>query len=58
MPLEDISIVIKETGMAAVTSALLIKLAERGMPLITCGNGHLPTGLFLPFQRHSVSLRY
>ncbi len=57
IPLEDVAVIIVESGRTVITAALLCELAERGVPLITCGEGHLPCGLFLPYQRHSRFLK-
>lgn len=57
IPLEDIAAVIVESERTVITAALLCGLAERGVPLFTCGVGHLPCGVFLPYQSHSRFLR-
>lgn len=57
IPLEDIAAVIVESERTVITAALLCGLAERGVPLFTCGCGHLPCGVFLPYQSHSRFLR-
>lgn len=57
IPLEDIAAVIVESERTVITAALLCGLAERGVPLFTCGVGHLSCGVFLPYQSHSRFLR-
>ncbi len=57
IPLEDITAVIVESERTVITAALLCGLAERGVPLFTCGGGHLPCGVFLPYQSHSRFLK-
>lgn len=57
IPLEDIAAVIVESERTVITAALLCGLAERGVPLFTCGGGHLPCGVFLPYQSHSRFLK-
>ena len=37
IPLEDISVIIVETEQALITSSLLDMLAEKDIPLFTCG---------------------
>ncbi len=57
IPLEDIAVIIIESERTVVTAALLSGLAERGVPLVTCGDGHLPCGIFLPYRQHSRFLK-
>ena len=57
IPLEDIAVIIVESERTVFTAALLCELAERGVPLFTCGEGHLPCGVFMPYQRHSRFLK-
>ena len=57
IPLEDIAVIIVASERTVFTAALLCELAERGVPLFTCGEGHLPCGVFLPYQRHSRFLK-
>lgn len=57
VPFEDISVIVVETHRASITSSLFSKLASKGIPLIICDPSHLPTGLFLSFQRHSRFLK-
>ena len=53
IPLEDISVIIVETEQALITSSLLDMLAEKDIPLFTCGKSHLPSGLLVSYQGHS-----
>ena len=57
IPLEDISVIVVETPQALISSRLMDELARASIPLITCDPGHLPSGLFLPFQQHSRFLK-
>lgn len=57
VPLEDISVILVESGAVTITSALLNRLAEKTIPLFICDPGHLPSGLFLSFQKHSRYLK-
>lgn len=57
IPLEDIAVVVVESERTVVTAALLSELAERGVPLFTCGKSHIPCGVFLPYQQHSRFLK-
>lgn len=57
IPLEDISVIVVETHQATITSALLDKLAELAVPLFSCDVKHIPSGVHLPFQKHSRFLK-
>lgn len=47
VPLEDIGIVILDNQQITITHALMSKLIDNNVALITCNNTHHPTGLFL-----------
>ena len=57
IPLEDISVIIVETEQALITSSLLDVLAEKDIPLFTCGKSHLPSGLLVSYQGHCRFLK-
>lgn len=52
-PLEDISAILLESPQISLTSALLAKCQDNGVPLITCDDTHIPNGVLLPFLPHS-----
>lgn len=57
VPLEDINVIVVETGQVTMTARLLDALATAAVPLFTCDEKHLPSGVFLPFQPHSRVLK-
>ena len=57
VPLEDIAVVVLETGQALLTTALLAELAAHDVAVLTCDASHHPNGVLLPYLPHSRSLR-
>jgi CRISPR-associated protein Cas1 len=54
VPIEDIGIVILDHYRLTVTSALLNKLLGNNVAVITCDAQHLPLGMFLNLNGHSL----
>ena len=52
LPLGDIWALIVESTMATATSAMLSALSEAGVPVVVCGENHMPNGLLLPIVGH------
>ncbi|MCB1550525.1 MAG: type II CRISPR-associated endonuclease Cas1 [Alphaproteobacteria bacterium] len=52
-PLEDIAAILLESPQVSLTSSLLAKCQDGGVPLITCDDTHIPNGVLLPFLPHS-----
>jgi len=53
VPLEDITVIVIENNRSSITSALLSKIAEKNIALLTCDNYHTPNGCMTPFAQHS-----
>lgn len=53
-PIEDIGIVILETGFVNITSALLSSLVSNNVAVVTCDDKYLPNGLFLPLNGNTL----
>lgn len=53
-PIEDIGIVILETGLISLTSALLSALIDRNVAVVTCDSHHMPNGLFMPLSSNTL----
>ena len=47
-PIEDIGIIILESKMITLTSALLNALLENNVAVIVCDDRHMPSGIMLP----------
>ena len=54
MPIEDLSVVILETGFVQLTGSLLAEFAMNDVVLLVCDASHLPSGTFFSF--HSKNL--
>ena len=52
-PIEDLSVVILETGFVQLTGSLLSEFAASGVVLFACDSTHQPSGAFFPFHEHS-----
>ena len=52
IPLDNLSVVILESLQITLSSALLQKLASRGIAVFVCNETHTPNGILLPFMQH------
>lgn len=53
LPLDSLSSVVVDNPVCTLTHAFLSHAAECGILVITCDEKRLPSGIFLPFSRHS-----
>ena len=53
LPLEDYHTIVLESKQIYLTTALLSKLAQKKIILLSCDDSHLPNGIFMPFLAHS-----
>ncbi len=54
VPIEDIGVLILDHQQITITQALIAKLLANNVALITCDNGHHPTGLLLNLDGHTL----
>ena len=54
-PIEDIGIVIVETGQMTITSSCVQSLADANAALVICDAAHIPSAQLLPFAAHSTT---
>jgi CRISPR-associated protein Cas1 len=54
VPIEDIGIVIADHQQITLTQALMAKLLDNNVALITCNDTHHPTGMLLNLDGHSL----
>lgn len=52
VPLDDIAAVIVHAHGVTWSTNLAVALAERGVPLVLCGQNHAPVGVLLPLDGH------
>ncbi len=52
IPLDDVGAVIANSYGLTYSNAVLVALAERGVPVVLCGTNHLPVGFVLPISGH------
>ena len=55
MPVEDIGVVILESGMIDITTAALQFLSANNVAVILCDKSHMPSAQLLPFTANTVS---
>ena len=53
-PIEDLGIVILDHKQITITQGLLERLLEWNCAVITCDTAHMPAGLFLPLDGHTL----
>ena len=54
IPIEDIGVVMLDHQQIIVSQALIAKLLDNNVAVITCNNTHHPTGLLLNLEGHSL----
>lgn len=54
IPIEDVGLIILDHQRITITQALLAKLLENNVALITCDNTHHPVGLFLNLDGNTL----
>jgi CRISP-associated protein Cas1 len=54
IPIEDVGVVVLDNRQITVTQHLLAKLSEHNVALINCDEKHLPTGLMLNLNGHTL----
>ena len=58
IPIEDIGMLILNSPQSTYSHASLTQCVEHNVALIVCDNKHLPCGMFLPFNAHSLQSKY
>lgn len=53
IPIEDLSVVVLETGFVQLTGNVLSGFAANDVVLLSCDASHLPSGTFFPFHNNS-----
>ena len=54
IPIEDIAYIILDNNQITLTQALIAALLKNDVALITCDERHMPVGLMLPLDGHSL----
>ncbi|MDR2770330.1 MAG: type II CRISPR-associated endonuclease Cas1 [Rickettsiales bacterium] len=52
-PIEDISVIVLDTGFVQLSGTLLAQLASSNAAVFSCDETHMPNGIFMPFAEHS-----
>lgn len=53
-PIEDLGLIVLDEPRITITTALLAALQDAGVAIITTDKKHMPCGLMLPFNAHSL----
>ena len=54
IPIEDIGIVVLDCQQITITHGLMAALLDNNASVITCNESHMPVGLLLPLEGHTV----
>lgn len=54
LPIEDLGVVVLDHQQITVTSGSIAALLENNAAVVTCDEKHIPTGLVLPLEGHTV----
>ena len=54
IPIEDIGVVVLEDRQITITNGAVDALLQNNCAVITCNEKHMPTGLLLPLEGHTV----
>ena len=54
LPIEDLGVVVLDHQQITVTSGAIAALLENNAAVVTCDEKHIPTGLVLPLEGHTV----
>ena len=54
IPIEDIGVVLLDHPQITITHALLGALLENNCAIVTCSATHMPSGLLLPLDGHTL----
>jgi len=54
IPIEDIGIVVLDNRQITITQGVLDALIDNNTAVISCGNNHMPSGLFLPLACNTL----
>lgn len=58
IPLEDIGVIVVESGEVGISQRLLVEIAHQEITLLICDEKHLPVGLYHAFSGHTQSAKY
>ena len=54
LPIEDLGVVVLDHQQITITSGAIAALIENNAAVVTCNEKHIPTGLVLPLEGHTV----
>lgn len=54
VPIEDVGVVVLEDRQITITNGAMDALLENNCAVITCNEKHMPTGLLLPLEGHTL----
>ena len=54
IPIEDIGVVVLDHRQITLTHGVMAALLDNNAAVVTCDNSHMPVGLMLPLEGHTV----
>ena len=54
IPIEDIGVIVLDHRQITLTHGVMAALLDNNAALVTCDNSHMPVGLMLPLEGHTV----
>lgn len=54
IPIEDIGVVVLDHRQITITHGVMVALLDNNAAVVTCDNSHMPVGLMLPLEGHTV----
>ncbi len=54
VPIEDLGVLVLDEAGITVTTAVLSAMCQANVAVVTCDERHLPCGMFLPFEGHTL----
>lgn len=53
-PIEDLGIIVLDNSQITLTEALIEKLLDNNVVILSCGKDHMPLGMMLPMQKNTT----
>lgn len=57
VPMDDVAAVVANAHGLTYSNNLLVKLSERGIPVVLCGANHMPAAIVWPVDAHHIQTR-
>lgn len=58
VPIEDLGVLVLDDQRITCTVAVLSALSEANVAVVVCDSSHLPSGMFMPFEGHTLHQKH